>query len=136
MDGIERLRAVPVVQHVVAQHLRPAQDGVERRPQFVREHGQEFVLHADAIGELVVQDLQLVFNRAPAVDFGRERQHHDGRHAEIGLQQEQRLGGRPLAERAISVQRADRQRLRLQRNLRLIFRLIWLRLCCGRMKPD
>ena len=45
VDGVEALLDVLVVELARAEQSRPADDGVERRPQLVRERGEELVLH-------------------------------------------------------------------------------------------
>ena len=45
LDGLERALPVGFVAGAEPQHLRPAEDGVERRAQLVGERGQELVLH-------------------------------------------------------------------------------------------
>ena len=50
LDDLERAAVVLAVERAVPQHARPADDRVERRPQFVRERGEKVVL--GAVGRL------------------------------------------------------------------------------------
>ena len=56
-DGIERCLAIALAAH--AQHVRPHQDGAERRSQFVGEHGHEAVRPLPRLFQSPSQRLQL-----------------------------------------------------------------------------
>ena len=68
LDRVERAVHDLGRQIALAQHVGPAQDGVERGPQLVRERGQEFVLHAVGIPQAGFVLFQGPFGALPVRD--------------------------------------------------------------------
>ncbi len=81
MDGIERAHDMFLLHVPITQHRRPAEDGVQRRAQLVRERGKEFVFEPIGgfglyarVGERFEQIAQLVLAIAAAHRASNERQ--------------------------------------------------------------
>ena len=54
VNGVEPFAEFLFIRHTLAQQTGPADDGIERRPQLMRDHGDEFVLQLVCVRGLAV----------------------------------------------------------------------------------
>ena len=89
LEGLEAARQLVAGQQPAAQQPRVADDRVERRPQLVRQHRQELVLHAVGVAGLDEQPGVLEGDRRPPGDAFGNPLVLLGEHADAGAAEEQ-----------------------------------------------
>ena len=88
-ESFETARGLLARQDAAAQQSRIADDGVQRRAQFVRQHGEELVLHPVRGLRICVEPGVLQRHRSPRRHAKREPLVLLGEHADLGVAEEQ-----------------------------------------------
>ncbi len=89
LDGLEAARQLVAGQESAAQQPRVADDRVQRRPQLVRQHREELVLHAVGVAGLDEQPRVLEGDGRPPGDAFDDPLVLPGEHADAGAAEEQ-----------------------------------------------
>jgi hypothetical protein len=83
LDGLERPPMHGRLHRALAQHVRPAEHGVERRPELVRQGRQELVFQTVRFRGFLIKACVVDRNGGPARDAGGEQLVSLGEHARL-----------------------------------------------------